>query len=98
MQKCSPVRKTFHIIGFLEAISYLLLLFVAMPLKYVWDLPIYVRWTGIAHGGLFVAFCVIAVVCAVLEKWPLKWLALALLSSLVPFGPFLFEKKVLDAS
>lgn len=82
--------------GRLEALSYLLLLFVAMPLKYGWDRPEFVRWTGSAHGALFCLFCALALVVASREKWSLKVTALAFLSAFLPFGPFVFEKKYLS--
>ena len=49
--------KIFHWTGALEAISYLLLFFVAMPLKYLWQMPIFVRWVGLFHGIFFILFC-----------------------------------------
>lgn len=88
--------RAFLITGRLEALSYLLLLFVAMPLKYVWDHPEYVRWTGSAHGFLFVLFCILAVIVARKQEWSLKVTALALASAFFPFGPFIFEKKYLS--
>ena len=41
-----------------EAVSYLVLLGIAMPLKYIWQMPMAVKITGSIHGGLFVLFCV----------------------------------------
>lgn len=89
------MERAFLISGRLEALSYLLLLFIAMPLKYVWHLPQYVRWTGSAHGALFILFCVMVVLMARRESWPLKTTAAAFISAFLPFGPFVFEKKFL---
>ncbi len=87
--------KIFHWTGALEAISYLLLFFVAMPLKYLWQMPIFVRWVGLFHGIFFILFCLAAVWVGARRGWPVRVIVLALVSSLFPFGPFVFEKKVL---
>lgn len=90
----------FRLSGALEAISYLVLLFIAMPLKYMAGEPQYVRWTGSFHGAFFVLFCFAVVVTAHQFRWSAKVTGLAFLSSLVPFGPFLFDRYYLphDAS
>ena len=54
-----------------EGVSFLVLLFVAMPLKYIWEQPMAVRIVGAAHGALWVAFCVMLVYTTILAKWPL---------------------------
>ncbi|PQB04424.1 DUF3817 domain-containing protein [Aureitalea marina] len=86
---------TFRKIGILEAISFLLLLGVAMPLKYMMDIPQAVSVIGMAHGILFVVY----VLGAFLMKSKLNWsygiLAIVLLCSVVPFGPFYAERKYL---
>ena len=46
----------FRIIAVLEGWSYVLLLFIAMPLKYMFDMPLFVKYLGWAHGALFVAY------------------------------------------
>lgn len=88
--------KIFHWTGALEAISYLLLFFVAMPLKYFWHMPIFVRWVGSFHGLFFVLFCLAAVWVGLRHRWPVRLIGWALFSSLWPFGPFIFEKKMLE--
>lgn len=84
--------RLFRITGALEAGSYLLLLLIAMPLKYVWGMPAYVRWTGTAHGALFVLFCLLVALVTYVKRWPLKIAALAFLSAFLPFGPLLFDR------
>lgn len=91
-----PLR-LFHISGFLEALSYLVLLFVAMPLKYIWDMPIFVRWTGSFHGLFFILFCLMIVIAGRDQRWSLKVMALAFVSAFLPFGPFIFERRFLPA-
>lgn len=84
-----------RVTGFLEGLSYLLLLFIAMPLKYIWDLPQAVRVIGMIHGILFVAFVWLIVYCKIIYRWPFSkmlWLGIA---SLLPFGPFIADYRLL---
>lgn len=87
----------FRIISTLEALSYLLLLGIAMPLKYVWDKPEMVEYVGMAHGVLFVAYVIAALILFKQLSWSLKSLAIVLVCSLLPFGPFYAERKYLPA-
>lgn len=87
----------FRIISTLEALSYLLLLGIAMPLKYVWHKPEMVEYVGMAHGVLFVAYVLAALVLYKQLSWSLKSLAIVLVCSLLPFGPFYAERKYLPA-
>lgn len=88
-------KQTFKYISILEGISFLLLLFIAMPLKYIWDLPQMVEQVGMAHGVLFIAYVMGAIWLFKPLNWNMKQLALILACSLVPFGPFYVEKKYL---
>jgi integral membrane protein len=90
----SQTIKTFRIIGIAEGISYLLLLGVAMPLKYMAGLPLAVKYTGWAHGVLFVLYLLYLVKVEVEFKWKFSTFVMAGLASLVPFGPFIMEKKL----
>ena len=54
--------KTLRIVGFLEGWSFLLLLFIAMPMKYIWDNPLWVKYVGMGHGLLFILFIVVLLV------------------------------------
>lgn len=65
-----------------------------MPLKYMADYPLPVKYTGWAHGILFVAYLIVGLRVAILCKWPIGKVALAVLASLLPFGPFVFDKTV----
>lgn len=85
--------KTFKVIAFWEGISLILLLFFAMPLKYIWDLPMAVSVVGMAHGILFLAYVVLAFILNSELNWPLKTLAGVLVASLIPFGTLYMEKK-----
>lgn len=79
-------------VAFVEGISYLVLLFIAMPLKYAADMPGAVRVVGMAHGVLFVAFCLALLMVFVEKRLDLGRAALTFLSSLVPFGTFVIDR------
>jgi integral membrane protein len=83
----------FRTIATLEGISLLLLFFVAMPLKYAFDMPLMVKYVGWAHGLLFVAYVGLATMLKIEDNWPWKQYLIILLASLVPFGTFYIEKK-----
>lgn len=87
------LQKRFYWIGVAEAISFLLLLGIAMPLKYIAGMPLAVSLAGMAHGILFLAYLYLAYDCWQSFKWPLSKFAVAGMASLVPFGPFWFHKK-----
>jgi integral membrane protein len=78
-----------------EGISLLVLLFIAMPLKYIWDDPSWVKVVGMIHGVLFVAYVAWAIWIYLELKWSIKRLALVVLASIIPFGTFYVEKKYL---
>lgn len=86
--------KTLRWVGFLEGISFLLLLFIAMPMKYMFDNPILVKYVGMGHGVLFIAFLVVLFVVCEKQKWSLKIFILGLIASILPFGPFIFDAKL----
>jgi integral membrane protein len=85
----------FRLLGFLEGFSFLLLIGIAMPLKYAFDMPLAVRYTGLAHGLLFILYGVSALALAIQDRWFFKHLLLAGMAALMPFGPFAFDKWVL---
>lgn len=86
-----PALRRFRLIGFAEGISFLLLLGIAMPLKYLAGEPRPVTWVGWAHGALFVAYVVAVGQAAFAARWNVVRIGAALFASLVPFGPFLFD-------
>ena len=90
----SDARNRFRLIGLLEGISYILLLGIAMPLKYVWDWPWAVKYVGWAHGALFVAYLIALFWAAAEYKWNLGKILLAGVASLLPFGPFVLDNHV----
>ncbi len=82
----------FRLISFVEGISYIILLFVAMPLKYGFDMPEVVRVVGMAHGVLFMAYMVWAALAVVEQRWNWGMYGWLFLVSIIPFGTFYSEK------
>ena len=84
----------FRIISIIEGLSYLLLVFIAMPLKYMFDYPMAVKVVGMSHGVLFILFFVALVMAMNRYKW--KFLGFQLfVYSLLPFGFILIEKIIM---
>ncbi len=84
--------KTFYAIGLAEAISFIVLLGIAMPLKYMAGMPKAVSIVGMAHGVLFVGYLFVAYLCKETFAWKMKTFLLACAASVDPFGPFWFHK------
>jgi integral membrane protein len=83
-------------IGLLEGASFLLLLGVAMPLKYVAGYPMAVKIAGWAHGLLFTLLLGLLFLTMQERSWPWKRGAMVLLAALVPFGPFVIDRRLRD--
>jgi integral membrane protein len=79
----------------LEAISFLVLLGIAMPLKYIYDLPQAVRVVGMAHGLLFIAYVYLILYVGIAQKLSFKAIVISILGSVVPFGPIYVDWKYL---
>ncbi len=86
-----PVLRT---IGLIEAVSFLVLLLIAMPLKYAAGMPMPVKVAGWIHGGLFVAFCAALVWTTIAARWPIGRAALVFVAALLPFGPFALDRRM----
>lgn len=84
----------FRAVALLEGLSFILLLFVAMPLKYLAGLPLAVRVVGLAHGLLFVLFLFALMEVAIAYRWSLVRVVGAFVSSLVPFGTFVLDARL----
>ena len=89
------MKNIFRIIAFLEGMSYLLLLFIAVPLKYLGGDEQYVKLLGMPHGILFVSYIVFAFLIKENENWEIKDLGIVLLASILPFGTFYVDWKYL---
>jgi integral membrane protein len=90
--------KYFKALGWLEGISLLVLLFIAMPLKYIWQDPSWVRSVGMAHGMLFMLYVLAIGYMSTEYHWSFKKSFIAFILSSVPFGTFIFEKKFLKSN
>lgn len=88
-------RSQFILIGRAEALSYLLLLFIAMPLKYGLGIDAAVKYVGWLHGLLFILFVAAILLAGIERKWSIWKMALFFIAALLPFGPFVAEKKLL---
>ena len=84
----------FRLAGVLEGISYLVLLGIAMPLKYLADKPDAVKYFGWTHGVLFVTFCLLLVKVWIQYKWSFMKTTVAIIASLLPFGTFILDRKL----
>ena len=87
--------KFFKIIALLEGTSLLLLLLFAMPMKYMFHEPIFVKIIGMAHGILFVAYIIMAIIQKIESNWSLKTFVVISIASVIPFGTFYVDKKYL---
>lgn len=86
-----------RVVAFTEGVSFLILLFVAMPLKYILGQPSAVAAFGRVHGVLFVLYIALVVLCAVEYGWKWRKIAILLLISVIPFGNFYADKHYLQA-
>ncbi len=85
----------FRITSILEGISYLALFAVTMPLKYLADIFEPNQWVGQAHGILFIAYILLAIVFWYKNKWSYKRGFILLVASLLPFATFYVDEKYL---
>lgn len=84
----------FRITGIAEGISFLVLLLIAMPLKYFFNFPEAVKVTGWIHGALFVAFVYLAFeVMGKLNK-NFFWFLIAFAAAFIPLGTFIFDREL----
>lgn len=84
------LRKT----GIAEGVSFLVLLCIAMPLKYVYGMPLAVKYTGWAHGVLFVSYVSLAFYAKEVYNWPFKRFLLAFVAAWLPLGTFFFDGRL----
>ena len=83
-----------RLVALLEGTSFLVLLFIAMPLKYLAGLPLAVRVAGSVHGALFLLFMAALYRAGSERRWPLRRWLIAFVASIVPFGTFLFDRSL----
>ncbi|MDG1778655.1 MAG: DUF3817 domain-containing protein [Flavobacteriaceae bacterium] len=84
----------FRVIAFLEGLSYILLLFIAVPIKYINSDPQYVKMLGMPHGLLFMGYIALAIVLRTDNQWIKNNFFAVILASVIPFGTFVVEYKL----
>ena len=77
-----------------EGVSFLVLVGIAMPLKYLAGIPLAVKVVGWAHGLLFVVLVILLLGVMVDRKWKLSQAAMVFVAALIPLGPFLIDKRL----
>lgn len=92
----TPVGR-FRAIAFIEGLSFLVLLFIAMPIKYVGENPDPVRYTGWVHGVLYILYSIAGFQAMAARKWPAKEALRGFLASILPFGTFWYDWAFLKA-
>jgi len=90
------MTKFFKYLAITEGYSFLLILFVTMPLKYLAGFGMLNKIIGMAHGFLFISYIVVAILVWQLKKWDFKTLLIVMAMSVVPFGTFWMEEKYLS--
>lgn len=85
----------FRFVAFAEGVSYLALFLISMPLKYIWGIREVNYVIGLAHGVLFVVYCLMLIVLAKKYQWSIKVVFLLFIASLLPFGTFIADKRFL---
>ena len=86
--------QTLRVVGLLEGLSFLLLLFIAMLMKYMFDNPVLVKYVGMGHGVLFILFLIVLFAVCEKQKWSITIFLMGLAASILPFGPFVFDRKL----
>lgn len=87
------MNQLFRIIGWLEALSFLGLVGIAMPLKHLYSMPHATQIPGMVHGILFMGYIILAGQMAQKEEWPRKKLWKAYFASVFPMGTVVFDYK-----
>lgn len=86
--------RSLRIIGILEGISFLVLLGIAMPMKYFYGIPEAVKFVGWGHGVLFMLYIPAVFLARQAMNWNFLWVLIALAASLFPFGTFMLDRSL----
>jgi integral membrane protein len=90
----TPVGR-FRVIAFVEGVSYLVLLLIAMPIKYVPALGLHpepTRYVGSVHGGLFILYAVAGFQAMYARKWPAREAVRGFVAAVIPLGTFVYDR------
>ena len=85
----------YRLIAFLEGVSYILLLFIAVPIKYLLNEALYVKILGMPHGILFILYILFSIIAKIKYNWNFRKFLVISIASLIPFGTFYIDKKYL---
>ncbi|WP_375583619.1 DUF3817 domain-containing protein [Cyclobacterium xiamenense] len=88
------IVKRFRMISLTEGVSMVVLVFIAMPLKWIFDLPDMVTYVGWIHGILFILYILVLFPTSRKLRWRFQNAMFALIAAVLPFGPFLFDRKL----
>jgi integral membrane protein len=86
--------RMFRMIALAEGCSFLILLCIAMPMKYFMGMPEVVRVVGSIHGGLFLLYVGLLAVLHVRQRWSVMFSPYAFVASIIPFGTFILDKQL----
>ena len=87
--------KIYRLTAFLEGVSYILLLLIAVPIKYLLNEALYVKILGMPHGILFILYILLSIIAKIKYSWNFGKFLIISIASLVPFGTFYIDKKYL---
>ncbi len=90
----TSLKTRLRVIGFAEGVSYLLLLFIAVPLKRMGGHPEAVQILGPIHGLLFLLYVLMVIQAKIEYGWSMGKMGLALLASILPGGTFYADHKL----
>ena len=85
----------YRLTAFLEGVSYILLLLIAVPIKYLLNEAFYVKILGMPHGILFILYILFSIIAKIKYNWNFRKFLVISIASLVPFGTFYIDKKYL---
>mgnify|MGYP001354542342 CR=1 FL=1 len=89
------MKRFFRLISLLEGLSYILLLFIAVPIKYWYGNEFYVKLLGMPHGLLFMLYLALSFLLKDNYNFKKQDLLVVCLASIIPFGTFYVDKKYL---
>lgn len=79
---------------FIEGLSYLVMLFIAMPLKYFMHIPEVVSVVGMIHGIIIIIYVIIVTYVSIVIRWSIGWILGSLIVTFIPFGNFFLDAKL----
>ena len=85
----------YRLTAFLEGVSYILLLFIAVPIKYLINEALFVKILGMPHGILFILYILFSIIAKIKYNWNFRKFLVISIASLIPFGTFYIDKKYL---